>query len=91
MEDLIHQPSYNSFDLQFFLDTGCAEVKNGAEIEVVDNQGLLQAKNQAMRRILAKPVSEMLHPGTDINRCRDPQSNTRWCLGTLVEEKEKGL
>jgi hypothetical protein len=35
--------------------------------------------------------SERLHPATDGNRCRDPESNILWSLGNLAEEVEEGL
>jgi hypothetical protein len=35
--------------------------------------------------------SERLHPTTDSEGCRNPQSNSGWSLGTLREELEEGL
>jgi hypothetical protein len=35
--------------------------------------------------------SERLHTAADSDRYRHPQSNSRWSLGTLLEEKEEGL
>jgi hypothetical protein len=37
-------------------------------------------------RSLAKWSSERLHPAADGNRCRDPQPNIMWSLGSPVEE-----
>ena len=33
--------------------------------------------------------SERLHPAADSDRCRHPQKNTGWSLGTLMEEQEE--
>jgi hypothetical protein len=34
---------------------------------------------------------ERLHPASDSDRYRHPQSNSGWRLGTLKEEQEEGL
>ena len=42
-------------------------------------------------RNLAWLSSKRLHPAADGNRCKDPQSNARQTLGSLMEDLEEGL
>jgi hypothetical protein len=42
-------------------------------------------------RSLAWLSSERLHPAADSDECRDPEPNSGWSLGTLMEKLGKGL
>jgi hypothetical protein len=39
----------------------------------------------------SKLFSERLHPSADSDRSRHPDPNSRWILGTLMEEQEEVL
>jgi hypothetical protein len=33
--------------------------------------------------------SERFHTAADLNRCRHPQTNSKWSLGNLMKEEER--
>ena len=49
MEELGHQPSHKTFDLQFVVPTKYERVKDGEEFEAMARQWLAQYETHAMR------------------------------------------